>query len=272
LKKLALLGATLGLGIGVTIVTQTGHAADHLDAPTIKMAANHMADLNDVYVWMNGDATKVNLVMTVSPADDGTLNFGPSVQYVFHVTTHPGADNQAAFPSAGTERRVICTFASNTSAQCWVAEGSTSLGYISGDPSATTGITSADGKIKLFAGRRSDPFFFNLAGFLTAQRIAEDACSGGSAMTPMACPGLLPVVDMAGCPTLGASAAAIAAQLGTTQSGAAYPSTLGPCPAGQADCFATFNTRAIVLQIDKTLLLGTGDHLLSVWASTHATP
>ena len=70
LKKLALLGAVAGLGVGALVVTHTSHAADHLDAPTISMAANRMADLNDVYAWMTSDDTKVKLAMTVSPAPE----------------------------------------------------------------------------------------------------------------------------------------------------------------------------------------------------------
>src|SRR5262249_23849384 len=167
LKKLALLGAVGGVGLGaVLIVSQhASHAADHLDAPTIKMTANRMADINDVYAWMSTDGTKINLAMTVSPAEDGTHHFGPSVQYVFHVTSHPGATNMMAFGKPGTETNVICTFASDTSAQCWVV-GTSTKDYITGDPSSTTGLTNKCGSMKLFAGKRSDPFFFDLSGFL----------------------------------------------------------------------------------------------------------
>jgi hypothetical protein len=268
LKKLALLGAALALGTGVLFVTHKSHAADHLDAPTIKMVANRMADINDVYAWTTADATKVNLVMTVSPADDNTHMFGPSVQYVFHVTSHPGGTNAQAFVTPGSETRVICTFASETSVQCWVADGQTALDYVTGDPSNTAGITSADHKMKVFAGRRSDPFFFNLSGFLTAQATVEDACSGGAGMPRMACPGVLSAVtDAAGCPNIGAVAPTIAGQLSATPAG-----MVGPCPPGVKDCFAALNVRAIVVQLDKSLVLAGTDHLLSVWGSTHMTP
>src|SRR5262245_874741 len=112
LKKLALIGAIVGVVIGVAIATRPTEAADHLDAPTVAMPANRMPDINDVFAWMNTDGSKINLAMTVSPAEDGTHSFGPSVQYVFHVTSHPGATNAAAFVAPGTESRVICTFAS----------------------------------------------------------------------------------------------------------------------------------------------------------------
>ncbi|HEY6032853.1 MAG TPA: DUF4331 family protein [Kofleriaceae bacterium] len=216
-----------------------------------------MADIADVYTWMTSDAAKVNLAMTVSPADMGTNAFGPSIQYVWHATSHPGASNGVAFGAPGTESRVICTFASNTSAQCWVVQGTTVKEYVKGDPS--TAMTSSDGKMKVFAGRRSDPFFFNLGGFLIAQNAVETAAA---ALT----------FDAAGCPQVPAlTAAALRNDLST-----APAAQVGPCAANQIDCFKNFNVMAIVVQVDKSLLLqssgSTSDHLLSVWGSTHAKP
>lgn len=256
MKKLVLLGATVGAAAGALVLSHNSHAADHLDAPTVQMPANQMADIADVYTWMTSDAAKVNLAMTVSPADMGTNAFGPSVQYVWHATSHPGASNGVAFGAAGTESRVICTFASNTSAECWVVQGTTVKEYVHGDPS--TAMTSTDGKMKVFAGRRSDPFFFNLGGFLTAQFTVEHA-------------GML-MHDLAGCPTIDpGTAATLRSQLST-----APAAMVGPCAAGEIDCFKNFNVMAIVVQVDKSLLLqstgSTTDHLLSVWGSTHAKP
>jgi hypothetical protein len=252
LKKLVLLGATVGVAASALVLSHQSHAADHLDAPTVSMAANQMADLADVYAWMNADASKINLVMTVSPADMGVNTFGPSVQYVWHAYSHPGATNATAFFTPGTESRVVCTFASNTSAECWAVQGTAVKDYVKGDPS--TAMTSADGKMKVFAGRRSDPFFFNLGGFKTAVSIVEGA-------------GALPH-DAAGCPTIDAATA------GTLRTALSNPpaAQVGPCAAGQIDCFKTFNVMAISVQIDKSLLLQGTDKLLSVWGSTHAKP
>ena len=162
MKKLAYLGGVAGLVVAL-VATQTGHAADHLDSSTL--ATNPLGDLNDVYVWMNGDASTVNLAMTVSPADPGDRAFGPDVQYVFHVTSKSGL---GVLVPDGNETRVICTFESATSAQCWIADGTGTKDYVTGDPSNAAGIKSTSGKVRLFAGRRSDPFFFNLQGFRDA--------------------------------------------------------------------------------------------------------
>lgn len=214
-----------------------------------------MADIADVFAWTNGSGTitNVNLAMTVSPADMGSTSFGPSVQYVFHASSHAGTSNAVAFMAPGTESKVICTFTSNTAGKCWVTQGTTVKDYVSGDPS--TAMTSADGKVKVFAGRRSDPFFFNLAGFKTAQKAVEDNAALLT-FNPAGCP-LVP-------PTGPVSAAGLRAAL-STASTVAVP----PCAANQIDCFANFDVMAIVVQIDKTLLLQNTDHLLSVWGSTH---
>jgi len=249
LKKLVFAGGALAVGLSLFVVQHQSQAADHLDAPGV--TTNPMADINDVYTWMESAGaaapTKVNLVMTVSPGDDGTRTFGPGVQYVFHVTSKPGL----GIGMPGTETKVICTFASNTSAQCWVGDNKD---YITGDPTATAGITSASGKVKMFAGRRSDPFFFNLQGFRNAVAEIE-----ARSLT----------FNAAGCPAVDmATSNTIVGRLSET----VHVPTAAPCPADKVDCFESLNVMALVLQVDKSLLNSTGNDVVSVWASTHAAP
>ena len=252
MKKLALLAVTIGLGAGALFVSSDSQAADHLDAPAVM--TQPMADIADVYVWMTSDGTKVNLAMTISPADPNpeTRMFGPTIQYVFHVTSYPG------FGMAGTETKVICTFTNDNAAQCWITAGTLPKAYVTGDPSVTAGIASSDGKVRLFAGQRSDPFFFNLGGFKTVVGAVE---ANAGALT----------FNAAGCPAVPPTGAVSTATLrGVLQ--AAPAAAIGICPANQLDCFASLNVKAIVLQVDKTLLNVGSNTLLSVWGSTHATP
>ncbi len=252
MKNFALLGTALALGAGALIVTHQSHAADHLDAPTVKMTANAMADINDVFSWMSADNTRINLAMTVSPGDDGTRHFGPSVQYVFHLTSRPGATNHDAIGAAGTESKIICTFTSDTAGQCWLTRGTTLVDYIKGDFSGTAGQSSVNSHMKVFAGRRSDPFFFNLGGFHKAQAAVESS-------------GVTPGVD--GCPnnvdvvTAGILRADLTSTITTADA---------PCRANVADCFAALDVMAISIEVDKSAVLQGSDHLLSVWGSTHA--
>ncbi len=244
------------------LLTTQSHAADHGDSTTL--LTNPLGDINDVYTWMNADASKINLVMTVSPVDPGTRAFTDAIQYVFHVTSKAGGPQMtvAQNMAADVETKVICTFASNTSAQCWVVAGTTVKGYISGDPSAATGLTSADGKIKMFAGRRSDPFFFNLQGFRNAIKDVHDAALGGLITT-----------NAFGCPNAGAASGdptftSLRTKLSTLQVGVGVPA----CSPTEIDCFKAFNVLAIVLQVDKTLVNSGTNTIVSVWGSTHAKP
>ncbi len=258
MKKLAFASSAAALGLGALLVAHTSHAADHLDGPAA--SGNPMADIGDLYAWMTPDATKVNLVMTVSPGDDGTRHFGSTIQYAFHVTAQAGY----GMATGAVETDIICTFASDTSAQCWVGSGTGASGdYVTGDASAAAGITSADGKLKVFAGHRADAFFFDLSGFRDAVSAVETKCGDAQ------CTGL--TFDAAGCPTLdGGTATALGNLLKETSSATAA----APCTGANnvADCFASLNVMAIVVQVDKTLLSSSTNPLLAVWASTHTAP
>ncbi len=261
MKKLALLGGVIGLGVGTLLVLHAPtHAADHLDAPAL--VTNPMADITDVYAWMSTDAKLVNLVMDVSPVDPGTMgsgaqaprHFTPSILYVFHVTS---VDKYP--PTAGTETKVICRFNTDTDAECWVGNKD----YVHGDPTSANGITSVSGKVKLFAGRRSDPFFFNFNGFVDAVTAVDTAEGGsGSGLNALdtngdGCPDALP----------GAVGSALRNDLQEGPVGSA--NAHAPCNGTDQDCFLHFDVQSIVLQIDKTLL-NTGAHsVLGVWASTN---
>lgn len=249
MKKFAFIGGAIGLGLVALLASQRSQAADHLDSPSVALPSP-TADINDVFTWMDGP--KLVLAMSISPGDVDSRTFGPDVQYVFHVHSKSQLGVEV-----GAETRVICTFASNISAQCWVTAGTAVKDYIAGDPSDPAGIISQSGKLHLFAGRRGDPFFFNLQGFRAAiaalkQRFGEN-----------------PQVqfDASGCPTnlsnneVGAIAGLLDDQI------AGQP----PCGA-QQDCFATLNTKMIVLQLDPTLVNAGANTTIGVWASTHAAP
>lgn len=231
-----------------------------------------MADITDVFAWMDAGGQKVNLVMDVSPADptgsgSAARHFGPSILYVFHVTS------VAAFgppPLTGTATNVICKFANDTSVECWVGNKD----YVKGDPSATGGVTSTSGKVKVFAGRRSDPFFFNFNGLVDAIKFVDgQEGSDGTALDSFK--------GSDGCP--GTSAAGMAAEnllelaagsaRGFLQEGARGGSGNAPCndgSNGSADCFIKFDVQSIVLQIDKSLLNANANAVLGVWASTNS--
>lgn len=243
------------MGVIALFGAHLSHAADHGDAPTAKLSP--MADIADVYAWNTADATKVNLAMTFSPEDDGTRTFGPSVAYALHVTSHP------AFGMAGMESKIICTFTSDTAGKCWLVDpNGKTKDYVEGDLSAAAGRVSASGKFRVFAGRRSDPFFFNLGGVASAIGYAlANVCMSAS------CPGIAQK-DLAGCPSMTYIQGNTIQTLIKTKPSTNLAAT--PCDdTANIDCFIGFNVMAIVIQIDKGELLQGTDKIISVWGSTH---
>lgn len=249
MKRLTLRYGVLGSLVGALLLfAHELKAADHLDSATT-LAPLPLADINDVYAWMTPDGQKVNLVMTISPGDNGTRHFSPGVQYVFHVTSKAGLGVGQA---GGTETRIICTFASDLAAKCWIGDNPVK-DYVEGDPTSIEGITSFDAKVRMFAGRRSDPFFFNLQGFRDA--VAAVKATGGITL------------DAAGCPNNVDATAAAALRAKVQQ--AAQATATAPCAIDNADCFKHLKVLAIVMQVDKSLLLDAGQTTVGVWASTH---
>ena len=230
-RLLALAGAALA-----SLSPTSSRAADHADGPAA--TAEPAADLTDVFAWTSSDASKVYFVLSVFPNAMSTSKFSNTVQYVLHT------QSRAAFGSAaGSNEDIVCTFDAAQKISCW-AGGE----YVTGDASATAGISSASGKLKVFAGLRDDPFFFNLDGF---KSVASTVKGAKGSLT----------FDAAGCPALDAATSnALVTQLGKAPGGGTA-----------VDHFNNFNALSIVLAVDKTILTQ-GGSLLSVWASTNRKP
>ncbi len=211
-------------------------AADHQDGPAA--TADPSADITDVFAWMSSDASKVNLVMDVYPAATTTSQFSNSVQYVFHTSS------RASFgATVAASVNVICTFDTSQKISCWAGSE-----YVTGDASSTGGIASTSGKLKVFAGLRDDPFYFNLAGF---KNTAATVTSAKGALS----------FDTNGCPLLdGPTSALLVNQLQTAPDGGVAQ-----------DHFLGLNVLSLVVQLDKSILTA-GGPLVSVWAATHVSP
>ncbi|HEY3593709.1 MAG TPA: DUF4331 family protein [Polyangiaceae bacterium] len=232
---------TLTATIGVAGFTSTAIAADHADGPAASM--DPAADITDVYSWVSADGAKTYLVMDVFPfavasADAAaSAKFSNAVQYVFHTVS------QAAYGAAtSTALNVICTFDAAQTISCWAGSE-----YLHGNASAVAGLSSASAKMRVFAGLRDDPFFFNLAGFAAAEATVIGAKSGLT-------------FDAAGCPILdGPTSALLVRELSTN------PATDG----GPAQDFVGgANVLSIVIELDTTVLTA-GGPIMSVWASTN---
>jgi hypothetical protein len=220
-------------GVGaITTIATLALAADHRDAPGAK--ADPARDITDVYTWVDG--ANLVFVMNVFPNATIEAKFSDKLQYVFHTT------NGKMFGEKTTPLDIICTFDAAQMVSCWAGDE-----YVKGDASKTEGISSASGKLKVFAGLRDDPFYFNLSGFNAAAKFVTD----NAAMLQF---------DMAGCPQLDA-ATSMAAVKTLQENGMGMPGK---------DDFEGQNVLSLVVSIDKALLGEAGPYV-SVWAGTYST-
>ena len=223
------LGSAFATGVAILGYSVVAQSADHLDSPAA--IADPAADITDVYTWMDG--ANAVFVLNVSPAAATTAKFSDKVQYVLHTSS-------GKFPAATSNVDIIATFDTAQKIQLWVGTR-----YLTGDASQSAGLASTDGKVKVFAGPRSDPFFFNLLGFRHTVSTVKGAAPSLS-------------FDEAGCPALdGPTSAALVSQLKTAPDG------------GTADdFFKTLNVLSIVVSVDKSLVNAGGTDI-AVSGSTY---
>jgi hypothetical protein len=151
----ALTMAALVVAAMVLTVTRAG-AADHADAPGVQ--GDPQADITDIYAFRspsNPDdlVAVLNVNPLTAPTENGSTRFADDVAYQLHV------DNTGDLV---TDATVSVTFWNN--GKNFMVEG---LGNpITGDTSGAGAPAIVDaGGIKVFAGLRDDPFFFDLVGF-----------------------------------------------------------------------------------------------------------
>jgi hypothetical protein len=217
--------------VTAVITPRLAQSADHRDGPAVK--TDPSTDINDVYTWNDGN--NVVMAMTVFPVADANSKFSNAAAYVFHT------ESAAAFGATSNPLDIICTFDATQKISCWAGDE-----YVTGDASAAAGIASSSGKMKVFAGRRADPFFFNLEGFNDTRDLVV-ANAGGLTFNNTGCPNL----------DDGTRDAILARLQGTDG---------GTKDAG--DFFQSLSTLAIVISIDKALVTK-GGALMTVWASTN---
>lgn len=220
------------MGLAALLLTTVAIAADHRDGAAV--LTDPSTDINDVFAWTSSDGTKLNLAMTVFPAATSAAKFSNVAQYVFHTTSSAGY----GMAPAATED-ILCTFDTSQNISCWGGGE-----YVTGNASSTAGISSASGKLRVFAGLRDDPFFFNLDGFKETAKIVHGAAGSLT-------------FDPAGCPALDAPTANLLVTQLKSKPGGGTPQ----------DFFTGLNTLAIVIQVDRTLVTK-GGSTVGVYAST----
>jgi Domain of unknown function (DUF4331) len=154
--------ALLALGTAPALV----QGADHLDAPGLTSPEGQTtADINDVYVFEGSDAGRTAIAMTTHPAA-GAISprrYATNIRYVINVDNTGDAIQDLAFVMqfSGQRRRQDWTLTRYSGEKARTLSG---RGKMLAE--GVTGATErARGGLKVFAGLRSDPFFFDLAAF-----------------------------------------------------------------------------------------------------------
>jgi hypothetical protein len=150
--------------------------ADHLDAPGLHSPApgGPRTDITDVYAFQKpGDSTRSILILNVNPlAPTLATAFDPNAIYELNIDTNGDAI---------ADRALRVRFSDDTGSQTatvHLATGSVAsfpnnggMAIVSAAPVTPLGsrqpIVTRQGPYLFFAGMRSDPFFFDLLGFLS---------------------------------------------------------------------------------------------------------
>lgn len=222
--KRRLLGAALG---GLALAAGgAAQASDHKDSPSV--IADPAVDIGDIFAWTSPDAKRLNLVMAIVGHA-----FAERHSYTFHV------DSGTAFGRTTASVEVTCRFDGGV-ADCRADEA-----HVRGDASDPKGIASADGRMRVFAGLRDDPFFNNVRGTREAYNLVFEPLLAGKIAT-----------DVAGCPAFGAELSG--KMLDTwkhTSGGPAQNLLKGWTPA------------SLVISLDMGLV-AKGGKMLAVWGET----
>lgn len=168
LAALAVTGLILTLGVAPLLAS----GADHLDAPSLGrisvdssdnvsvMKFRGPLDINDVYVFKGAAPDTTVLAMTVNPAINvlGPTTFDKHGEYALNIdwTGDAVADTQYTVKFGGANKDGVQHYTVKSDKKK-VASGFTD--NAKGEPKTKEGVSA-------FAGMRSDPFFFDLLGFL----------------------------------------------------------------------------------------------------------
>jgi hypothetical protein len=154
----ALAGALIG-------TVSSAQASDHLDTRTV--IEDPRADIGDLYAWMSPDGQRLNLAMAIVG-----LSFSNQFRYVFHI------DSGSRFGETTTTTSIACRFRSARSVECRAGDIDVARGNASGE----AGLESRNGRFRVFAGLRDDPFFNNVIGSRDAYQVAARALRQGAAI------------------------------------------------------------------------------------------
>jgi hypothetical protein len=170
--------AAISLGVALSVVVALAVqkavlASDHLDGP--RATAKPQADVADVFAFTSpANPSNVVLAMTVAPFASSSASFAADVDYVFRVRRIVAL---SPFTLDDAVLDVTCSFdgASPQHVTC-SAPGSLTATAVVGDEAG-----GASTAMRVFAGLRSDPAYFDRQGALATISTRQASFTGANA-------------------------------------------------------------------------------------------
>jgi Domain of unknown function (DUF4331) len=174
MRAQAALACTAVAAAGVLAVLSVGRASDHLDGP--RTTADPQADITDVFAFTSPeDPSKVVLAMALTPYASGTSTFSGEVDYAFRVQV---VDALQPLALSGVDLDVVCDLTGGDgdapTMTCKGPQGSTGSAVVGA-------VSAASGSIRVFAGLRSDPAFFDRQGAIVTVQTGRLSFTGTNA-------------------------------------------------------------------------------------------
>ena len=191
MKKKILLGSLLGIALLGGII----YAADHIDAPAVTGAGNVSLgnDITDVYAFQSpADNSKMVFVLNVqglmSPAVSATATFPSNVMYELNIDNNGNNVEDLVIQCLVQNGKMrvygpVAPAATGTSSTVITSGPSTEVA-VTPYSSATPNIATNANGIKIFAGPRDDPFFFDLVRFREIIAGTATMFHAGTALDP----------------------------------------------------------------------------------------
>jgi hypothetical protein len=161
---------------GALAALSTGHASDHLDGP--RTVADPQADITDVFAFTSPDNPgHVVFAMTVVPFASSAATFSAQVDYVFRV-------RRVTAPTPLTLDPTPLDIACDVDGDGGAPQTMTCVGPGSMQATATLGDTTggvSNSGMRVFAGRRADPAFFDRQGAIATMAQGRASFTGQNA-------------------------------------------------------------------------------------------
>ena len=139
--------------LALPLLTSLGFAADHVDAPASK--DDPAADITDLYAWHTDDRVVVAVGFSGFSEAGTSANYDPEVLYTIHV------DNDG---DGMADREVYVRFGQDDGGN-WGVQVENLPGALETIVGPVESTLDAGLGLRVFAGLRDDPFFFDLDGF-----------------------------------------------------------------------------------------------------------